>query len=203
MYDVIPVTSPRETDCGATCLKMLLDYYGIDVPLDQITKELETRLIGCSAADIMRVARAHGLDDVQSYSIDADELVRQDRPAIIHWKYNHWCVFCGCDDEGRVSIANPDRGRFRMSFGTFAALFTGLESHPDQGVAIFNGEPHDLLPVATANVPAGEVFEVAGTYYKALVAIVRGEQVVEGINALQVSLAEIVNLINNANSEEQ
>ena len=143
MYDVIPVTSPRETDCGATCLKMLLDYYGIDVSLDQLTKELETRLIGCSAADIMRVARAHGLDDMQSYSIDADELVRQDRPAIIHWKYNHWCVFCGCDDEGRVSIANPDRGRFRMSFGTFAALFTGLDDRPDQGVAIFNGEPHD------------------------------------------------------------
>lgn len=33
MYDVISVTSERPTDCGATCMKMLLAYYGQDVPL--------------------------------------------------------------------------------------------------------------------------------------------------------------------------
>lgn len=196
MYDVIPVTSPRETDCGATCLKMLLDYYGIDVPLDQLTEELETRLIGCTAADIMRVARAHGLDDVQSYSIDADELVRQDRPAIIHWKYNHWCVFCGCDDEGRVSIANPDRGRFRMSFGTFATLFTGLDDRPDQGVAIFNGEPHDLQLVADDNYVQEQLFTLCGRTYRALVNIARGERVEVGINAEAITVAEAINDLN-------
>ena len=201
MYDVIPVTSPRETDCGATCLKMLLDYYGIDVPLDQLTKELETRLIGCSAADIMRVARAHGLDDIQSYSIDANELVRQDRPAIIHWKYNHWCVFCGCDDEGRVSIANPDRGRFRMSFGTFAALFTGLDDRPDQGVAIFNGEPADLKFVAEDNYSAGQLFELVGVTYVANEPIARGELVLPGVNVTAVTLTDVINEINSESEE--
>lgn len=200
MFDVTPVTSPRETDCGATCLRMLLLYYGIDVPLDQLTEELVTRLIGCTAADIMRVGNDHGLD-MLTYSIDAEELVRQDRPAIINWKHNHWCVFCGCDDDGRVSVANPDRGRYRMSYGTFAALFTGIDKYPGQGVAIFNGEPHDLRLVAEDNYAAGQLFELGGTTYVANEPIARGELVLPGTNATAVALTDVINEINSESEE--
>lgn len=135
MYDVIPVTSKNQVDCGATCMKMLLAYYGEEASLDDLIVECNTRLIGCSAADLMRVGKAHGLD-MMAYQMDAAELVRQDRPAIVWWKYNHWVVCCGMDDAGNVVICNPDRGRYRMSEGTFASFYTG--------VALFNGEPHDV-----------------------------------------------------------
>lgn len=135
MYDVIPVTSKNQVDCGATCMKMLLAYYGEEVSLEDLIVECNTRLIGCSAADLMRVGKAHGLD-MMAYQMDAAELVRQDRPAIVWWKYNHWVVCCGMDDAGNVVICNPDRGRYRMSEGTFASFYTG--------VALFNGEPHDV-----------------------------------------------------------
>lgn len=135
MFDITPVTSNKYMDCGATCMKMLLAYYGEDVDLDALIKECNTRMIGCSGTDLMRVARAHGLD-AKTFQMDAEELIRQDRPAIIWWKYGHWCVFCGKDEAGNVAICNPDRGRYRMSQGIFTSFYSG--------VAIFNGEPVDL-----------------------------------------------------------
>ena len=135
MFDVLPVTSPNPTDCGATCMKMILAYYGQDVPLDELIRECNTRIIGCTAKDLLRVGRAHGLD-MKAFKMDAEELVRQDRPSIIWWKYSHFVVLCGQDDEGKVVICNPDLGRYRMSFATFASFFTEI--------CLFNGEPHDL-----------------------------------------------------------
>ena len=136
MFDIKPVTSPRSTDCGATCLKMLLDYYGQEASLTDLIRECNTRIIGCTGKDVLMAGRNHGLD-MRAFKMDADELALQDRPAIIWWKYSHWVVFCGCDAEGKVVICNPDLGRYRMSSGAFESFFTE--------VAIFNGEPHDQM----------------------------------------------------------
>ena len=135
MYDVIPVTSKKPTDCGATSLKMLLAWYGLDVSLEELIAACRTRIVGCSAADLLRVGKSRGLD-MKAYQMSADELIRQDRPAIIWWRYNHWCVMCGRDDQGRVVICNPDRGRYGIDQGSFAALYSGA--------ALFNGEPEPL-----------------------------------------------------------
>ncbi len=136
MYDVTPVVSPYKYDCGATCLKMLLAYYGTEVDLDVLNEECNTRLIGCSGADLLRVGRLHGLTDISAFQMDAEEMIRQDRPAIIWWKYQHWCVFCGLGADGSVWIVNPDKGRFRLSRENVESMYTG--------VAIFNGNPTEL-----------------------------------------------------------
>ena len=132
MFDVIPFTSPKQCDCGATCMKMLLGYYGIDVPLDELIEECNTRLIGCSAGDLKRCGEKHGLDMI-AYQMDADEVMTQDRPSIVWWKYGHWCVCCGLNEDGDVVICNPDRGRYHMSKNVFRSFYTR--------VALFNGEP--------------------------------------------------------------
>ena len=193
MFDVEPITSPKQLDCGPTCLQMLLAYHGIDVPLDTLIEECGVGITGCTGADLLRVGRAHGLD-MQSWSIDADELVRQDRPAICSWRYNHWVVFAGRDEDGRVAICNPDIGRVRMTEETFATLFTGIDTHPGQGVALTNGTPEWLgVP---GNVAAGELFEYDGQTWCALRAICRGETVQDGYNAVRVELTDVINQIN-------
>ena len=97
MFDVKPIVSPKSNDCGATCLQMLLAYYGIEVSLETLTKECNTGFNGCTAGDIMRAGRKHGLNDIKSFSMDAAEVVRQDRPSIVWWKYRHFCVsICPC-----------------------------------------------------------------------------------------------------------
>lgn len=135
VFDITPVTSERDTDCGATCLKMLLNFYGQDVPLDQLIEECNTRLIGCTATDVLRVGRAHGLD-MRSFKEGAEDVFKQDRPAIIWWMYCHFCVYCGVDEDGKVVICNPDRGRYRVSKGVFRSFFSGI--------ALCNGEPQDI-----------------------------------------------------------
>lgn len=135
MYDVKPITSERATDCGATCLKMILNFYGTEVPLDQLIEECHTGLIGCTAKDVIQAGELHGLD-MKAYSTDVDGILSVDRPAIIWWKKKHFCIFCGIDDIGNIVICNPDRGRYRMSKSLFAAWYSG--------VAIFNGEPQDI-----------------------------------------------------------
>ena len=140
MFDVKSITSPKPTDCGATCLQMLLKYYGTDVDLDTLTRECGTNIGGCSAADLMRVGNLHGLT-MHAYNMDVDELIRQDRPSIVWWKHNHWCVCCGVDNTGKVVICNPDRGRFGMPKRTFAAMYSGI--------ALFEGVPETQPPAET------------------------------------------------------
>lgn len=197
MFDVTLVTSIKQGACGPTCLRMMLLYYGIDVPLEQLTEECNVTVAGCTGADLLRVGRLHGLD-MRSYSIDADELVLQDRPAIVNWKYGHWLVFAGRDDDGNVVVCNPSRGRYRMPKGLFKTYFTGLDDHPGQGVAIFAGEP---FPLGVAdNIPKGAIFLYEGAYYRALAAIPRGEEIVDGVNATAVDVAQV---LTNLETKEQ
>ena len=143
MYDVTPITSEHPTDCGATCLKMLLDYYGIDVSLDQLIKECNTRLIGCTAAGVLRAGRLHGVE-MHAYKTDLDGILKVDRPAIIWWKRKHFCVLCGVDEGGNIVIINPDRGRYRMSKSLFKCWYSGI--------ALFIGEPVDIDGVEPVEV---------------------------------------------------
>lgn len=136
MFDVTPYTTDRETACGPTCLQMLLDYYGITVDQQTLIDECDVDVSGCSGADLLRVGRLHGLEDIRAYSMDAAELIQQDRPAIVWWKYSHWIVFAGRTDAGDIMICNPSSGRYPIDAGTFSALYSG--------VSLWNGEPEPV-----------------------------------------------------------
>ena len=94
-----------------------------------------------------------------------DELISQDRPAIVWWKYNHFCVFCGKDDKGDVVICNPDRGRYSLSVGTFKSFYSGvsithgtpevLPEEPSDQVTLTQSEYDDIMDVVAK---AEEVF---------------------------------------------
>lgn len=135
MYDVTPITDGRETDCGAVALKMLLEYYGQTIALDTLIADCNITVAGCSGLDIINAGKKYGLD-MLAFSMDADELIQQDRPAIVWWLYHHWIVFCGQDDNGFIVICNPSKGRYRMPKGLFKSYYSG--------VSIWNGEPEPV-----------------------------------------------------------
>ena len=143
MYDVKLITSKADVDCGPASMAMLLGYYGTDVTLDDLIEERHIRIGGWSGKDLLQVGRAHGLD-MTCFKMDADELIRQDRPGIVWWTYDHWLVMCGQNDKGDVVIANPGRGRYAIDQESFGKLYTGI--------CLFNGEPETLpeSEIATA-----------------------------------------------------
>lgn len=132
MFNVPAYTSKRPTDCAATCLKMLLSYYGEENELIDLIKEIKTGIAGASARQVFLAMRNHGLEP-HAYKIDAEEVIHQDRPSICWWEYNHFVICCGLNENGDVVICNPDRGRFPIDVGTFKCKFSDF--------AIFNGEP--------------------------------------------------------------
>ena len=138
--DVKPIVTPEPRDCGPTCLKMLLDYYGKGegVSIEDLIKDCNTGFIGVTGTALMRAGRKYGLDmrawreikpgeevSPDALTIDVPTL-GQDRPSIIWWRYNHWCICCGKDENGKVVVINPDRGRYRMSESTFKSWYTDI-----------------------------------------------------------------------------
>lgn len=151
MYDVIPVVTERAVDCGPVCLKMLLAYYDTEVDLETLITECNTRIVGCTGKDIIRVGRLHGLD-MKAFQMDAEELVNQDRPAIVWWMFKHFVVFCGKDENGQVVLCDPARGRYRMSAGLFKQYYSK--------VSFWNGEPE---PLPVEEIATAEDYEHALT----------------------------------------
>ena len=155
VFDVKPIVSPKPTDCGATCMQMLLAYYGIEVDLETLIADCKTGFMGCTGADLLRAGRKYGLEmrawrelgadeepPAEAETIDVD-ITEQDRPAIVWWMYNHWCVYCGKDENGKIVICNPDRGRYRMSESTFRTFYTDICITNGKPKAIKEGENND------------------------------------------------------------
>lgn len=124
MYDVKPCTSRNSTDCGAACMVSFLGYYGETVTLEQMLKECNIGVSGCSGKDLLVAGRAHGLD-MKAYKTSGRDVLTIDRPAICHWKYSHWIVFCGLNDDNKAVIMNPSRGRYAVDTDLFEAYFSG------------------------------------------------------------------------------
>lgn len=154
MFDVKVITSPIVLDCGPTCLQMLLNYYNIEADLNELNQKCDIQLNGCSAKDLKRVGNEYGLD-MKAYEMSMEELLKQDRPAIIWWKYNHFCIFCGLDEDNRIMIINPDRGKYGIPKSVFKIYYSG--------VSLFNGEPQIIQEEPSIE----EKFNILMEYMKA------------------------------------
>lgn len=191
MYDVIPVTTSHHTACGPACLKMLLAWYGIEVDLDQLIEECGVKINGCTMKDLIRVGKAHGLDELAAWREEPEDVLQQDRPAIVWWRYAHYVVFAGLNERNEPVICNPAQGRYSIDAGTFKSMLSGLE--PGTCVALCNGKPEDLRRVAGANCAEGELFESEGETCVALRPITRGEMLVAGVNYKTISIIDALN----------
>lgn len=185
MFEMEFVSQKRETCCGPASLKMLLGYYGVDVAFDALIEECGVSVDGCTAGDLLRVGRAHGLEGLSAYQTDAEDVLKQDRPAILHWRGAHFLVYGGLNEKDEPVLYNPGRGVYAIDRGTFAVLFSGI--------MLSNGTPEDVHLVAGGNYATGEVFAADRQTYRALRPIARGEKLTEGANCVAVNLIDLIN----------
>ena len=101
------------TECGATCLAMILNYYG------RKTTSAETRIHcgvgrdGSSAFSIVKAARDYGLR-VRAVSLQQNDFRYVTLPAIVHWEFNHFIVIERWS-LNYVDVVDPAYGRRRIS----------------------------------------------------------------------------------------
>ena len=138
MFEIPFTSQARETACGPASLRMLLGYYGIDVPLETLLAECGVSVDGCTAGDLLRVGRTHGLADMAAFQADAASVLRQDRPAILYWRGNHFLVYGGLNEKDEPVLYNPGLGVYPIDAGTFAVLYSGI--------LLSNGRPADIPP---------------------------------------------------------
>ena len=105
----VPVVMQMEAvECGAASLTMVLAHFGKWLPLEEVRAACGVSRDGSSAKSILRAARNYGLE-AKGYRI-APEALEGMQPAILHWDFNHFVVFCGFDSHGRACINDPGFG---------------------------------------------------------------------------------------------
>lgn len=114
----------QSTECGAACLAMILNYYGREASIAEISAHCQIGRDGLSALDIVKAARVYGLQ-VRSVSIQESNLRGVRLPAIIHWQFNHFLVIERWSPS-KVHVVDPALGRRTLSMKEFNDGFTGV-----------------------------------------------------------------------------
>ncbi len=122
----VPVVMQMEAlECGAACLTMVLAYYGKWIPLEQIRSDCGVSRDGSKAKNVLKTARAYGLE-AKGYRYETETLRKEGTfPCIIHWNFSHFVVLDGF--KGNKAILNdPAKGRLAVPIETFDNSFSGI-----------------------------------------------------------------------------
>lgn len=114
----------EDADCGPACLGIILAHKGIAVSATRLREDCGVSRDGTTAADLLRVARAHGLPG-RGLRV-GDPAALRGLPAIILVRGNHFVVLESVAADGTVAINDPARGRYRQRGAEFRTEFSGI-----------------------------------------------------------------------------
>ncbi len=112
----------EQTDCGATCLKTILKYYGKDCDTSYLRELTEVTRTGVSLADIHSAAQKLHFHSTP-FRITVDNL-KQDvhLPCILHWEQDHFVVLYKIKDD-KFYISDPKFGKVILKHKEFLKLW--------------------------------------------------------------------------------
>jgi len=115
------------SECGAVALSIILEYFGVWVPLYEVRRACAVARDGTSALDIIKAAKNYGLK-AKALRTNPQNLKRTPLPCIVLWKSFHYLVVESIEDE-RVLINDPERGRRALTAAEFRRGYSGLSIH--------------------------------------------------------------------------
>ena len=121
----LPVVLQTEaTECGLACLAMVAGFHGLQVDLPSLRRHFSVSLLGSTLAHLMQVASAMALG-TRPVKLQLADLKDLQRPAILHWNFNHFVVMKSVHAWGIV-IHDPAVGERHVPMAEVSASFTGV-----------------------------------------------------------------------------
>lgn len=155
----VPVVMQLEAlECGAASLAMVLAYFGLWIPLEQLRKDCGVSRDGSNLKSIYRAAQKYGLTP-KAFRCDAETLKTEAKfPCIVFWEYNHFVVLDGFKKD-RVYLNDPARGKITITFEEFSKSYSGVCMMFERGENFQpGGRPASILNFAvqrlTGTLPA-------------------------------------------------
>ncbi len=111
-------------ECGAASLAMILAYYGLWVPLEELREQCGVSRDGARVSNLLATARQHGMT-AGTRAVGVGEFAQVRLPAIVFWNRNHYLVVSRFDRD-RVVVNDPARGRLRIRRKDFERSYSGV-----------------------------------------------------------------------------
>jgi ABC-type bacteriocin/lantibiotic exporter with double-glycine peptidase domain len=125
------------TDCGPTCLAMLLSYWGRSEPIYKLRDLSGTTQGGTSFLGLHRAAKKLGVE-AKGFSGDIEGLRTLELPVMLHWEHNHYVVLLKLT-KTKAQIADPATGKRWLKLGKLEKAWTGNILWLKPGVAFERG----------------------------------------------------------------
>ena len=143
-------------ECGAAALGIIMRYYDLWRPLEQLRMECGVTRDGSKASNLLKAARRFGME-ANGIRCELNALLKTEPPVILYWNFNHFLVYEGVS-QGKVHLNDPATGPRRISIEELEASFTGVVLKISRGPAFVpGGEKPSLLTALRRRISGFEI----------------------------------------------